>query len=125
MGEYNDPVDAFFDWLRDGIKTGVIKTNQPKARVHIVNEGAALMTPGIFQDFAQSQDNPSDWTAIQKKVLKKNWHVRDEKGLNVLKYQVKGANKSTTVNVILFEDVSRIFEDSKPPSCNPHLMKVI
>ena len=125
MGECNDPVDAFFDWLRDGIKTGVIKTNQPKARVHIVNEGVALMTPGVFQDFSQSQDNPSNWTAIQKKVLKKNWHVKDEQGLNVIKYQVKGANKSTTVNVILFEDVSRIFGDSKPPTCNPHLKKVI
>ncbi|MCK9608034.1 MAG: TraI domain-containing protein [Methylomonas sp.] len=123
--EPTDPVDGFFAWLQNGIRQGTIKTNQPKARVHVVNEGVALMTPGIFQDYALSQENdPSNWSAIQKKILKKNWHVRGENGLNVVKYQVSGASKSATVNAILFEDISLVFGAGLAPASNPHLQKV-
>ncbi|MBD9357323.1 MobH family relaxase [Methylomonas albis] len=120
-----DPVDGFFAWLQNGIRQGIIKINQPKARVHLVNEGVALMTPGIFQDYAVFQDgNPGNWSVIQKKVLKKNWHVRGENGLNVVKYQVSGASKSTTVNAILFEELSTVFGAGSAPASNPHLQKV-
>lgn len=122
--ESTDPVDGFFAWLQNGISQGTIKTNQAKARVHVVNEGVALMTPGIFQDFALFQgDDISNWPDIQKKVLKKNWHVRDGQGLNVVKYQVSGASKSTTVNAILFEDLSIVFGAGPAPASNPHLQK--
>ncbi len=84
------------------------------------------MTPGIFQDFAKAHDNDvSKWVTIQKKVLKKNWHVKDDKGLNVIKYQVTGSSKTTTVNVILLEDVSRVFGSIAAPTSNPHLSRVI
>jgi hypothetical protein len=122
--EPTDPVDGFFSWLQNGIRQGTIKTNQPKARVHVVKKGVALMTPGIFQDYAVFQDgDPGNWSAIQKKVLKKNWHVRGEKGLNVVKYQVSGASKSTNVNAILFEDYSIVFGAGLAPASNPHLQK--
>lgn len=66
-----DPVEQFFSWLRTGIQKGEIKTNRPKARVHVVNEGVALITPGIFQDYVLSQKlDKSEWPSIQKKVLK-------------------------------------------------------
>ena len=39
------------------------------------------------------------------------------------KYQVKGKSKQTTVNVILFQDVSKVFGLQDPPASNPHLMK--
>jgi hypothetical protein len=42
-------------------------------------------------------------------VLKKNWHVRDAKGLNVVKYTVKGMNKKAIFNAVLFKDVSKVF----------------
>jgi conjugal transfer pilus assembly protein TraI len=121
----DDPVDQFFQWLQQGIKTGTIKTNQPKARVHVVEEGVALMTPGIFQDFAQAHLNdPAHWADIQKKVLKKHWHVKGEKGLNVIKYQVTGASKKTTANVILFAELVRVFGSMQAPKCNPHLLRL-
>jgi len=63
---------------------------------------ASYNYPGIFQDFARTKVNSSNWAAIQQKVLKKNWHVRNNKGLNVVKYQVKGQKKQTTVNAGLF-----------------------
>ncbi len=123
--ETDDPADAFFAWLRNGIQSGEIKTNRPKARVHVVGEGVALMTPGIFQDYASAQINGrTDWASIQKKVLKKNWHVRDVQGLNVIKYQVEGGKKSATINVILFNDESLVFRGKEPPTANPHLTKI-
>lgn len=124
--EHKEQVTLFFKWLQDGIQSGSLKTNQAKARVHTVDEGVILITPGIFQDFARSQENKDDasWMAIQQKVLKKNWHIRGNKGLNVVKYQVKGKSKQTTVNTILFQDVSKIFGLKEPPASNPHFTKV-
>jgi len=120
-----DQVTQFFQWLQDGIKKGSLKTNQAKARIHTVDEGVILITPGIFQDFAKTTDEENDdWTAIQQKVLKKNWHVRGDKGLNVVKYQVKGKNKQTTMNAVLFNDVSKVSGFKEPPASNPHLTKI-
>ncbi len=120
-----DVVKQFFSWLQEGIEKSRLITNQTKARIHVVNEGVILVTPGIFQDFAKTLDQDNDsWMAIQQKVLKKNWHVRDKKGLNVVKYQVKGQSKKTKVNAILFQDVSRVFGDHKKPGNNPHLIKL-
>jgi len=120
-----DQVTQFFEWLQEGIKKGSLKTNQAKARIHTVDEGVILITPGIFQDFAKTKDEENDdWTAIQQKVLKKNWHVRNDKGLNVVKYQVKGKNKETTMNAVLFNDVSKVFGGKEPLVSNPHLTKM-
>lgn len=121
---YDDgPVDQFFGWLRNGIQQNEIQVNRPKARVHVVNEGVALITPGIFQDYASQQNKQAEWSVIQKKVLKKNWHVKDEQGLNMIRYQVAGSNKSTKVNVILFTQTSLVFGETTPPTVNPHLTK--
>lgn len=80
------------------------------------------MIPAIFQDFAESHhNNRQSWEDFQKKVLKKTWHINDVKGLSAIKYQVRGPNKPTTVNVILFEDVSRVFGKLKMPKSNHHL----
>ncbi len=126
VGTNSDQVSLFFNWLQDGVLTGSLKANQAKARIHIVNEGVILITPGIFQDFAKSQCNKdtSSWSSIQQKVLKKNWHVRDGKGLNVVKYTVKGMNKKAVINAVLFEDVSKVFGVKEPPASNPHLSRV-
>ena len=115
----------FFEWLQNGIEKGELKINQLRTRIHVVDEGVILITPGIFQDFALSDESDkSKWAAIQKKVLKKNWHFRDKQGLNVVKYQVKGQKKLTTVNTILFHDVSLVFGSMEPPTSNPHLLKI-
>jgi hypothetical protein len=126
VGTSADQVSLFFKWLQDGVQAGNLKANQAKARIHIVNEGVVLITPGVFQDFAKSQSNKdaSSWSSIQQKVLKKNWHIRDAKGLNVVKYTVKGMNKKAVINAVLFEDVSKVFGVKEPPSSNPHLARI-
>ncbi len=64
------------------------------------------------------------WTSLQQKILKKKWHVRDEKGLNIVKYQVQGLSKKTSINAILFNDVTAVFGSLTPPTSNPHLLKM-
>jgi len=44
--------------------------------------------------------------------------------LHFKKYQVKGDKKQTTMNAVLFKDVSKIFGCKEPPESNPHLTKV-
>jgi hypothetical protein len=114
----------FFGWLQDGVLSGKIKTNAAKARVHVVSEGVIVVTPGIFQDFSEFTQNKFDWKDTQKKVLKQKLHSRDVKGLNVIKYEVKGQNRMTKINAILFNDPGLIFGDTMPPSQNPHLTRV-
>ena len=114
----------FFEWLQDGVLSGKIKTNAAKARVHVVSEGVIVVTPGIFQDFSESTLNQYTWKDVQKIVLKQKLHSRDDKGLNVIKYEVKGQNKMTKINTILFNDKTLVFGDTNPPSQNPHLSRI-
>ncbi len=114
----------FFEWLQDGVLSGKIKTNAAKARIHVVSDGVIVVTPGIFQDFSESTQNRLDWKDTQKKVLKQKLHSRDDKGLNVIKYEVKGRSRMTKINTILFNDPGLIFRDTMPPSQNPHLTRV-
>ncbi len=114
----------FFQWLQDGVLSGKIKINAAKARVHVVNDGGIVITPGIFQDFSKHTGNKYDWKDVQKSVLKKKFHCRDKKGLNVIKYEVKGQSKMTTLNAILFNDMTLIFGNTRPPSQNPHLNRI-
>jgi len=61
---------------------------------------------------------------VQKLILKKKLHRRDDKGLNVIKYEVKGQSKMTTLNAILFNDITLIFGNMTPPTQNPHLNRI-
>jgi hypothetical protein len=114
----------FFRWLQDGVLSGKIKTNAAKARVHVVSEGVVVVTPGVFQDFSESTQHIFNWKETQKSVLKQKLHCRDDKGLNVIQYEVKGQSRVTRINTILFNDPVLIFGETKPPSQNPHLNRV-
>ena len=114
----------FFQWLQDGVLSGKIKTNAAKARVHVVNDGVIVITPGIFQDFSKYTNSQNNWKDVQRLILKKKMHCRDKKGLNVIKYEVKGQSRTTKLNAILFSDPAIIFGSNPPPSQNPHLSRV-
>ena len=112
--------DDFIAWLQSGIQQRLIPVNESNATVHVVAEGVLLATPAIFQRYADARTLP-DWKPVQKTVLKKNWHVKAEKGLIIFKYQVIGKRKSSTVNGILFQDPAFIFGTALLPKPNPHL----
>ena len=125
ISQGSEPKDqAFFLWLRTGIKEGRIKTNIAKARVHTVQDGVILITPGIFQDFSIAVDNEIDWQEIQKIIFKKKRHTRGETGLNVMRFTVQGQNRQSVVSAIFFKDLSLIFGAITPPSQSPHIIKI-
>jgi len=115
--------DAFLDWIIAGIQDRSVDYNNPIARIHVVNEGVLLVSPGIFKDFAQQHKEVGSWETVQKKFLKLALHERTEGGLNVHKYRVSGNNNSATIMALLLKDVGLLFK-AGTPSPNPHVVKV-
>ena len=89
----------FVEWLKANIREGRIEINTPRARVHILTEGLALITPGIFRDFS-----PHHWERAQKRFQKLRLHAKTEKDTNVWTCQVAKDRRSSTVKVMLIPD---------------------
>ncbi len=56
-----DSGQRFITWLTRGITERQLEINTPKARLHVLSEGLALVCPGIFRDF-----NPKNWQKVQR-----------------------------------------------------------
>jgi len=91
-----DPGQRFVEWLKANIREGRIEINTPRARVHVLPEGLALITPGIFRDFS-----PHHWERAQKRFQKLRLHAKTEKDTNVWTCQVAKDRRSSTVKVML------------------------
>jgi hypothetical protein len=91
--------------------------------VQVVAEGVLLATPSIFQAYVQATGE-QDWKLVQQSVLKKHWHQKNAKGLNVFQYQVAGKQKQSTVNGLLLQDVGFVFVDTTIPKLNPHFTQI-
>lgn len=122
-GDASDGSEDFIAWLQSGIQQRLIPVNEANATIHVVVEGVLLASPGIFQRYAKAKDL-QDWSSVQQSVLKKNWHIRNDKGLSFFKYQVVGKQKSATVNGILLPDAAFIFGSANIPKPNPHVTSI-
>ena len=89
----------FVEWLKTNIREGRIEINTARARVHVLTEGLALITPGIFRDFS-----PHHWERAQKRFQKLRLHAKTEKDSNVWTCQVAKDRRSSTVKVMLIPD---------------------
>jgi len=89
----------FVEWLKTNIREGRIEINTARARVHVLTEGLALITPGIFRDFS-----PHHWERAQKRFQKLRLHAKTEKDTNVWTCQVAKDRRSSTVKVMLIPD---------------------
>ncbi len=118
-----DFAGQFLTWLRDGISDKSIKVNEAKARIHVVEEGVLLATPGIFKDYAEAKGDDTDWLKIQKRFLKHGLHEKESSGMNVHKYSLKNNNKASTINGILLKDASNVFGLGDIPNPNIDLTK--
>ena len=78
-----DPAAAFISWLVDGIRSGALALNTPKARVHVVNEGLLLLSPAVFRAFAGD-----DWRTVQKRFLKQKLTEKTAEGENFFHYRM-------------------------------------
>ena len=71
----DDNGEAFLAWLRSELAEGHLAINEPYARVHVVDAGLLLLSPGIFRDFYQATGR--DWNNAQKRFLKMRLHQKN------------------------------------------------
>ncbi|WCM96145.1 TraI domain-containing protein [Acidovorax sp. GBBC 1281] len=120
--------EDFMGWLRRHIERRTLIINDAKALVHTVAGTAYLVSPGVFQRYAQEhphvavlakQDQVADWLWVQKRFEKLQLHRKQDSGLNIWTCEVTGPRKSRRLHGYLLTDPKRLFEDMPPD--NPYL----
>lgn len=123
----DNPGQAFLNWVKAGIQSHKLIINDSKAKIHTVSGTVLLVTPGLFQRYAQefpgiSQDSDQEieeWRWVQKQFEKLKVHRKRDNGLNIWACQVQGPRKRTTLKGYLIEDPKSFFELIPPD--NPFL----
>lgn len=86
-------------WLQQGVAARRLIINDAKALVHTVSDTAYLVSPGVFQRYAQEhpqvdalarQDKQQDWQWVQKRFEKLQLHRKHPNGLNIWTCEVTG-----------------------------------
>ncbi|MDH5857566.1 MobH family relaxase [Lampropedia aestuarii] len=120
--------EHFMAWLQQGIASRRLIINDAKALVHTVSNTAYLVSPGVFQRYAQEhpqlgmlakQEGQQDWQWVQKRFEKLGLHRKQSSGLNIWTCEVTGPRKSRRLHGYLIDDVRELFAD--PPPNNPYL----
>ncbi|WP_338797369.1 MobH family relaxase [Pseudomonas monteilii] len=120
--------EHFMAWLKQAVQTRKLIINHAKALVHTVSDTVYLISPGIFQRYAQEHPNIGplakdaalqNWQWVQKRFEKLGLHRKQPSGLNIRTCEVMGPRKTRQVHGYLLEDPSHIF-DAVPPN-NPYL----
>jgi hypothetical protein len=103
---------SFVSWLKTNLAERRVEINTPKARLHVLPEGLALVSPGIFRDFA-----PTEWQQAQKRFQKLRMHQRTEKDTNIWTCQVTKGRRRSTINAMLIPDpAGQLGVDLPPPN---------
>jgi integrating conjugative element relaxase (TIGR03760 family) len=120
--------EHFITWLRHGIHTRKLIINDTKALVHTVADTAYLVSPGVFQRYAQEhpmvvkqaqESELSDWQWVQKRFERLQLHRKQPNGLNIWTCEVTGPRKSRRLHGYLLVEPGRLFDDM--PVNNPFL----
>lgn len=120
--------EHFLAWLANAIQTHKLVINDAKALVHTVADTVYLVSPGIFQRYAQEhlrvavlakEAQLSDWQWIQKQFEKMQIHRKHANGLNIWTCNVTGPRKSHRLHGYLLNDPSVLFAEQ--PLNNPYL----
>ena len=115
-------------WLKQGIATRRLIINDAKALVHSVSDTAYLVSPGVFQRYAQEhpqvgklakQENLQDWQWVQKRFERLQLHRKQPSGLNIWTCEVTGPRKSRKLHGYLLLPPQSVFCDM--PQNNPYL----
>jgi len=120
--------EHFVAWLKHALATRKLVINDAKALVHTVDNTAYLVSPGIFQRYAQEhpqtatfakQENQQDWQWLQKRFERLGVHRKQSNGLNIWICEVTGPRKSRRLHGYLLTHGDTLFDDI-PPN-NPYL----
>ncbi len=115
-------------WLKQGVASRRLIINDAKALVHTVANTAYLVSPGVFQRYAQEhpqvsalakQDAVQGWQWVQKRFEKLQHHRKHPAGLNIWTCEITGPRKSRSLHGYLLLDGLTIFAEL-PPN-NPYL----
>lgn len=120
--------EHFISWLRNSIQTRRLVINDAKALVHTVAGTTFLVSPGIFQRYAQEhpdvarlakQERQTEWAWVQKRFERLGLHCKQNSGLNIWTCEVTGPRKSRRLHGYLLANASSLFVEI-PPN-NPYL----
>lgn len=120
--------EHFMSWLRQRIEARKLVINDAKALVHTVADTVYLVSPGVFQRYAQEypqtaffakQDGVADWQWVQKRFEKLGLHRKQDSGLNIWTCEVTGPRKSRRLHGYLLHEPTRLFDEV--PANNPYL----
>ncbi|UTW12346.1 MobH family relaxase [Marinobacterium rhizophilum] len=112
--------EHFMSWLKQGIQSRKLIINDAKALVHTVANTVFLVSPGVFQRYAQehpqiatkAKDNQQqDWQWIQKRFEKMQLHRKQQNGLNIWTCEVTGPRKSRRLHGYLLQSPSHLFDE--------------
>lgn len=121
----------FIIWLQEGLQERKIQVNNNKALVHVVKEGALIVTPIAFKKFLWENKLNNEGDNINKQVTriqdrlkktmeKKKLHRRTKFGVNIHTYQINGNTKVSKIKCWLLP-IKTVFGETKPPAINPIL----
>jgi integrating conjugative element relaxase (TIGR03760 family) len=118
----------FMAWLRQAIQTRKLIINDAKALVHTVAGTAYLVSPGVFQRYAQEHlrvaalaklEALEGWQWAQKRFEKLGQHRKQPSGLNIWTCEVTGPRKSRQLHGYLLASPDALFQETPPD--NPYL----
>ncbi|WP_339425787.1 MobH family relaxase [Pseudomonas proteolytica] len=124
-----NPGQAFLNWVREGIQSHKLIINDSKAKIHTVSGTVFLVTPGLFQRFAQEFPGVSqrtdqeieEWRWVQKQFEKLKVHRKRNDSLNIWLCQVEGPRKKAKLKGYLLEEPALLFKAAAVPTDNPFL----
>ncbi len=120
--------DDFMAWLTQGVRSRKLIINDAKALVHTVAGTAYLVSPGVFQRYAQEhpqvasiarQEKLEAWQWVQKRFEKLAAHRKQASGLNIWTCEVTGPRKSRRLHGYLLLEPDPVFGETPPD--NPYL----
>lgn len=120
--------EHFMVWLQQSIAARRLIINDAKALVHTVSDTAYLVSPGVFQRYAQEhlqvaalakQEGQQDWQWVQKRFERLQLHRKQPNGLNIWTCEVTGPRKTRRLHGYLLNEPSLLF--SEVPPNNPYL----
>ncbi|WP_124314603.1 MobH family relaxase [Pseudomonas chlororaphis] len=120
--------EHFLAWLVHAVQSHKLVINDAKALVHTVADTVYLVSPGIFQRYAQEhlrvaafarEAQLDDWQWVQKQFEKLQVHRKHADGLNIWTCNVTGPRKSRRLHGYLLNDPARLFAEQ--PLNNPYL----
>ena len=113
---------AFLNWVKEGILSHKLIINDSKAKIHTVSGSVFLVTPGLFQRYAQefpglsqgTDQEVEEWRWVQKQFEKLKVHRKRDNGLNIWACHVQGPRKKTILKGYLIEEPKLFFELTPP-----------